>query len=233
MGQLYFPKPIRIPDIIISDPMDFPAYHFLGYILHFFGRHSRVNTSWFTNCILQYHGTCCNYAIAMNSCVIHHNGSHSDQYIIMNCTTMHDGVVTYRDIITNSSAVLLKRAMDACTILDIYLVAHSDKINITPDHTIKLGTAVITHNHITHNCCIRRQEAIVTKLGQFIFYRKNQGHIPENVFMNKPGSMNQLPLQISRKTLPALANLCVLCVKNRWIPVNYFFIMLPRLLIHH
>ena len=47
--SFFHSKPISISNIIICDPVDLSTDHFLRNILHFFGRHTCINTARFTN----------------------------------------------------------------------------------------------------------------------------------------------------------------------------------------
>ena len=96
--------------------------------------------------------------------IVHHNGSHADQYIVFNCTSMYNGIVADRHIIPYNGFCSFESTMDHCTILNIYFIANPDTIHISPNNSIKPYTAIITHHYITHNSCIRCDKTIVSKL---------------------------------------------------------------------
>jgi hypothetical protein len=84
--------------------------------------------------------------------------------------------MTNRNIIANGCAKLLKCAMDHYAILHIHFVADANEIYIAPHNGIKPHAAIITHDHIAYNGCIRRQKTIAAKLGMFVFNWKYHWH---------------------------------------------------------
>jgi hypothetical protein len=67
--------------------------------------------------------------------------------------------------------------VNAGSVLYIHFISHFYKIHIPADHGIEPGTAIITHDHIADDGGIGCDEAIVTKLGVFVFDGENEGHI--------------------------------------------------------
>jgi hypothetical protein len=57
-------------------------------------------------------------------------------------------------------------------VLDIHFITNTDKVHITPYHGIEPGTAIITHDHVSHDRCVGGYETVIAKLRVFIFYRK-------------------------------------------------------------
>jgi hypothetical protein len=98
------------------------------------------------------------------------------KHIIMQGAAMHNCVMPDRNIIPNCCAAFNIGAMDTGAVLHIDFVSHSYKIHITSYNSIKPDTAVITHYYITNNGSIRRNEIIVSKLGEFTFYREYYRH---------------------------------------------------------
>jgi hypothetical protein len=169
-------EPIRIPYIVISDPVDLAMYQLFGNILYFFSRHTGINTSGFTDRILQYHGAGRNDRIAVHDRIIHHDSSHPDQYIIMQRAAVHDRMMTDRDIIPNCCAIPLESAMDAGAILHIYFVTDLNEVHIASDNRIEPETAIITGDHIANDGGIGCNETIVPELRVFVFYGKYYRH---------------------------------------------------------
>ncbi len=97
--------------------------------------------------------------------IIHHDSAHTDKYIIVQGAAMNNGMVADGYIIPDRSPVFFKGAMDAGAVLDIYLIADFDKIHIAADNGIEPGTALVAHNHITHDSGIRGDETIFSKTG--------------------------------------------------------------------
>lgn len=166
------PEPIRIRYIIIGDPADLTADHFLRDILDLFSWHTCINASRFTHRIFQYYGSRSNDRVAVHDGIIHHNSAHPDQYIVVHRTAVYDSIVTDGNIIANRCAAFLKRTMNAGAVLNVDFIPHPDKIHIAPHHSIEPDAAIIAHNHIPHDGGIRRQEAIGSKLRMFALYGK-------------------------------------------------------------
>ena len=95
-------KPVCIFYIIIGNTIDLPTDHFLRNILDLFSRNSCINTSGLANRTFQYHRPRRNYTITVNNGIVHYDRTHSYQYIVMQYATMHNCIVTDRNIISNS-----------------------------------------------------------------------------------------------------------------------------------
>ena len=77
---------------------------------------------------------------------------------------MNDGVVTNGNIVADSCAKPLKRAVDTGAILHIHLVAYTHKIHIATDNSIEPYAAIIAHDHIAHHRGIRCNETVFAEL---------------------------------------------------------------------
>jgi hypothetical protein len=149
---------------------------FLRNILYFFSRHSGINAAGFTNRILQYYGTGRNDRIAVHYAIVHYDGAHPDQHIIMHRAPVDDGVMPDRNIIADRGAVFLVGAMNTGTVLHIHFIAQPDKIYIPPNDGIEPEAAIIPAGHITHDGGIGGDEIIVTELREFVINRKDDWH---------------------------------------------------------
>jgi hypothetical protein len=113
----------------------------------------------------------------MHYCIVHHNGAHTNEYIIMNGAAMHNGIMPDGNIIADRCSVFLVSAMDAGSVLHIYFVTQLNKIHIATQHRVEPETAIITGNHIANDSGIGGNEAVVAELGVLIFYGKYDGHL--------------------------------------------------------
>src|SRR5689334_3522943 len=112
-------------------------------------------------CALQNHRSRRYNSITLHYGIIHYNGAHAYKHIIMNSAPMHNGIVPYGNIVTNDSFCTLKCAMNNRPILHIHFVPHTNDIHIAAEHRVKPYAAIITHDHITYNGGVWRNETII------------------------------------------------------------------------
>src|SRR5690606_24725334 len=130
-------EPPGILYIIISDPVDFPVDQLRRNGFYFFSRHTGINASRLTDSIIQQHRPGNKYSNAVTNRVVHYNGSHPYQYIIMNAAAMYNCIMADRYIIADRSAAFLIGAMNNGAVLYIYLITHFYIIYISPHNSIK------------------------------------------------------------------------------------------------
>ena len=99
--------------------------------------------------------------------IIHHNGTHSNQYIVVNGTAMHQCIMTNGNMITDIGRVFLVCTVNNCSVLNIYFVSYFNIVYITTNYRIEPYTAVVTHYHIADNCGIGGNKTIFTQLRMF------------------------------------------------------------------
>jgi hypothetical protein len=92
---------------------------------------------------------------------------------------MNDGMMPDRNIMADGGTAFLKSTMDTGPILDIYLITHPDKIDISTDDRVEPETAVITGNDITYDSGIGRDKAVFAELRENIVYGKYIRHVKE------------------------------------------------------
>ena len=56
-------------------------------------------------------------------------------------------------------------------ILQVYFLAHTNAVYITPHYCIEPYAALVTHNYITYNCSVWGYKTITSPLWMKIFYR--------------------------------------------------------------
>jgi hypothetical protein len=96
---------------------------------------------------------------------VHHNGPHANEYIVMDGTSMHHGVVPNGYIVANGGGVLLEGAVYDSSILHVYAVAYFNKMHIASYYGVKPKTTFFPCAYITHNGCVGRYEAVFSKTG--------------------------------------------------------------------
>jgi hypothetical protein len=101
----------------------------------------------------------------MDHTPVHHNGPHANEYIVMDGTSMHHGVVPNRYIVANGGGVLLVSAVYDCAVLHVYAVAHFNKMHIASYHGVKPKTTFFTCANITNNGCVGCYKAVFSKTG--------------------------------------------------------------------
>ena len=168
---IYGIEPFGVTHIVIGYPIDLTFNLFLRNILNFFGRDTGINGPGLADGSFQYYGPGSNDGIAVDHRVIHYNGSHTDEYIVMNLATMNNGIMANGNIVANYGLCFFKGAVDHRPILDINFIAHPDAVHITPHHGVKPDTALVTHYHVAHNGGIGRNKTTFTPFGKIFFNR--------------------------------------------------------------
>ena len=62
------------------------------------------------------------------------------------------------------------------SILDVYLVTDPDDVYIATQNCIEPNTAIITHDNISNDCCIRSKETVVPELWIYPVYMHYYSH---------------------------------------------------------
>src|SRR5437762_415622 len=119
-------KPVCIFYIIIGNTIDLPTDHFLRNILNLFSRNPCINTSGLTDRTFQYNRPRGNYTVTVDNGIVHYDRTHAYQYVVMQNTTMHNRIVTDRNIIPDHCACFLKCTMNTSSVLDINLITHAN-----------------------------------------------------------------------------------------------------------
>jgi len=159
---LIFHVPARIIRIIIGYPVDLAADEVLGNILDFFGRDASINYTGLNNRAFKYNSPGGDNRIAADFRMVHDDGTHSYQYMVVNCTAMNNGIVPDRNIVAYDRLGSFKSAMQDRAILYVYFIPYANAVNITSDNGIEPDAAVPSHNDITDNCGIGCNEAVLT-----------------------------------------------------------------------
>src|SRR6185369_15470153 len=86
-------KPPRIHQVVIGNAMYFAFEEFLIDVLHFFSGNTSPDRTGLYVRIFSEHSPRSNDAIAFDHAVVHYNGAHADQNVIVHRAAVHDGVV--------------------------------------------------------------------------------------------------------------------------------------------
>ena len=134
-------------NIIICNTIYLPLYQVFGNILYFTRRHPGIDYTGFYPGTFKHHGACSDDGVAVNLRVIHDNGAHAYQYIIMQRTTMYDSIVPDGNIIANGGFCFLVRAMYDRAILYVHFITDPDAVHIAAYNCIEPYAAIIAHNN--------------------------------------------------------------------------------------
>src|SRR5690606_6278556 len=113
---------------------------------------------------LRYHRSCSYYGIAFHRTVVHNDGAHPDQHIILNMTAVNNCVMAYRHDVTYYPPVFLVTAGKQGIVLLIYPIAHCYLKNIVPAYAVVLNTALSSHANIATGSCGFCQKCIIAYL---------------------------------------------------------------------
>src|SRR5690606_33841490 len=153
-------EPAGVMNVIIGNPVNLATEQFFRNGLDVTGGDSGIYCTRLYFSAFQYHCTGSNNAVASDFRTIHNNGTQAYQYVIVYLTSVNNGVVAYGNIVSNNRLSFPVSAVNDYPVLNIHLIANPDTVNIPPYHGIKPDTAVISHFHIAHHCCIGSQKAV-------------------------------------------------------------------------
>ena len=129
----YSSEPSRIFHIVLRDPVDLSADELLADVFYFFGRNAGVNTARLHFRAFQNHGARCNDRIAANLCIVHYNSAHAYQHIVIDRTTMYEGVMPNRHIVADNGLRAFIGTMNNGAILDIHFITYTNAVYIAPN----------------------------------------------------------------------------------------------------
>jgi hypothetical protein len=111
--------------------------------------------------------------------MVHDNGTHSDQYIIFDGATVHNGTVADTDPGAYLGGSFAVGAMNHRTVLDIGAVTDPYGVNIPANHSLKPNSAFIPQGDIPGKGCVWGDEAILAPGWTQSIYRNDEGRLPE------------------------------------------------------
>ncbi len=163
-------------EVIIRDPVYLPADQVGGDILDLSGGDAAIDRAGLDLGAFEHYGARRDDGITADLGVVHNNGAHADEHLVLQGAAMYDRVMAYGNIVADHGLRLLIGAMDHRAILNIDLIADPNTIDVAAYHGIEPDAAIIPHDHVADHGGIRRDEAIFTKLGGFSFDGKNDSH---------------------------------------------------------
>jgi len=139
---------------------------------------SRIDIPGFTTKVLKYNRPSGHYTSLFHYCMIHHDGTHTNQNIIFDGATVHNGTVadTYPGAYLGSRFAV--GAMNNRTVLDIGTVTDPYGVNIPANHGLKPHGASIPQDDISRKGCVGGDEAILTPGWTQSIHRNDEGRLP-------------------------------------------------------
>jgi hypothetical protein len=95
---------------------------------------------------------------------VHDNGAHAYQHVVIDRTTMYEGVMPNGYVVADNGLRAFIGAVNDGAILNIHFITYANAVYIAPYYGIEPNTAIIAHNHIAHDGGIRRNKNITSKL---------------------------------------------------------------------
>lgn len=135
-------KPRGIHYVIIGDPAYLPGKIGGIDVFDFLCRDACIDGTRLYHRILGNDCPGCNDGVAFDDAVVHYNGAHAYQHVVLNRATVDYGIVAYRYVIAYDCRVFLVRAVDYRPILDIYLITYLYIVYIAPDNSVEPHTAL-------------------------------------------------------------------------------------------
>ena len=110
--------------------------------------------------------------------MVHHDGPHTNEDIIIDVAAMDNGPVAYGHIITDDGIRFFISAVDNGPILDIDLIANANGIDVSTDHRVKPETAIVPGDHISNYDGMIRHKVVCAQLWGEASYSSNRSHQP-------------------------------------------------------
>src|SRR5690606_27112145 len=98
------------------------------------------------------------------------DSTHAYQYIVFDFAAMDYGIVPYRNVITYNCGMFFVRTVNYSTILYVYFITNTDRMNIAPNYSIEPYTAFFANCNIANNSGIFGNKTIVWYLRIFTVY---------------------------------------------------------------
>jgi hypothetical protein len=112
----------------------------------------------------EHDGTCGNDSAFANLSVIHNDGAHADEGIVMNLCAVDSHVVADRDVVSDLNSRLLIEGVQYRSVLDVYTIANTDRVYIATDDGVEPYAALVTDDSVTDDCSVFGKEATFADL---------------------------------------------------------------------
>ncbi len=109
--------------------------------------------------------------------IVHDDGAHADQYIVLDGATVNDGAVADGNVVADDGFGFIIGAMYDCVVLDIDFVADLDGIDVATDDSIEPYAAIVAHSDFANDGGVGSDEAIVAPSWRKISARYDIGHL--------------------------------------------------------
>lgn len=161
---------------MFGDPFDLPGNKIGGDVFDLPGRAAAINGPRFDLCAFQHHGAGGDYRILADLGIVHDDGAHADEDLVVECTSVYDGIVSNRNIIADTHTRLFISSMEDHAVLDIHPVANTDAVHIASYDGVEPDAAIVTYLYVSHDGRVGCDKTIVSKVGRFAFNRKYRSH---------------------------------------------------------
>jgi hypothetical protein len=122
----------------------FGRYGFNG-----FGWNSGINEAGFKVHVFGYDCACTYNNAGFYKGMVHYNGPHTNKYIGMNGATVKDGAVSDRHAVSDGCWGKLVGAMNEGMVLNIYIIAYANAVNVSTNHRMEPKGAMVSANDVS------------------------------------------------------------------------------------
>jgi hypothetical protein len=170
-------EPAGIHDVVIGNPFNLPFEQLRRKFFHTAGGHACVHATGFAYHIFLDDGASGDEAVFFHYRLVHDDGAHTHQYMVVYGTAMYQRAVANAHVVTDGGAAFLVGAVEDGPVLDINFIANADKVHIAAHHCLKPNGALVAHHDITDDGSIFGQETISAKLWSDIAAGENKWHV--------------------------------------------------------
>lgn len=175
-GGIDLTEPAGIDQIVFGDAFYLPGNEFRGDVFDLSCRNASIDRSGFYFGAFQHNGAGGDDRIFSYLGIVHNDGAHSDEDIVMDGAAVYDGVMTYGNVVADMNAGLFVCSVQDDAVLDIYPIAYVDTIDIASYHGIEPKAAFVANLYVAHDGGIGRDKTVFAKAGRFAFYREYRCH---------------------------------------------------------
>ena len=144
LGSRQVFKPVCVLDIIVGYAFDLTLDQLRRYVFDLFSRHTGINAAAFADGVFQYDRTRGDDGIGVHYRLVHHNGAHANEHLIVKGTPVYDRIVADGDAVSNGRPAFLIGSVNAGSILYVDLIADSYKVHVSSKYGIEPNTAVFS-----------------------------------------------------------------------------------------
>lgn len=116
------------------------------------------------------------YRVLADLGVVHDDSAHADEDLVVEGASVYNGIVAYRNVVTDVYAGLFVGTVEDHAVLDIHPLADKYAIDIASYDGIEPDATFVTYFYVSDDRGVRSNEAILSKAGRFAFNRKYRSH---------------------------------------------------------